>query len=249
MKYTDDRKKFKLQMEQNSLKLGKSKINLKKSIEILTLFDKNYYSYIWSWLGMPIIQQPSEILVNQEIIFNYKPDVVIESGVARGGSVIFYSSILNFLKKKYQVIGVDIGLRDHNRKAIFSHKMSKNIKIFDGSSIDIKIFQKIQKICKNKKVIVILDSDHSKKHVLEELNLYSQLIKKNGYIVVADTILGFLNKKQTPTKVSKILYRGNEPYSALKEFLKKNKNFVIDKKLNGKLLISQNFNGYIKKIK
>ena len=174
---------------------------------------------------------------------------MIETGVARGGSVIFYSSILNFFKKKYKVIGVDIGLRDHNRKAIFNHKMSKNIKIFDGSSVDIKIFRKIQKICKNKKVIVILDSDHSKKHVLEELNLYSQLIKKNGYIVVADTILGFLNKKQTPTKVSKILYRGNEPYAALKEFLKKNKNFTIDKKLNGKLLISQNFNGYIKKIK
>ena len=95
MKYIDDRNKFKLQMEQNSFKLGKSKINLKKLIEILTLFDKNYYSYIWSWLGMPIIQQPSEILVNQEIIFNYKPDVVIETGVARGGSVIFYSSIIS----------------------------------------------------------------------------------------------------------------------------------------------------------
>lgn len=249
MKYFDDRKKFKLQMEQNSFKLGKSKINLKKSIEVLTLLDKGYYNYIWSWLGVPIIQQPSEILVNQEIMFNYKPDVVIETGVARGGSVIFYSSILNLIKNKYKVIGIDIELRGHNRKAIFNHKMSKNIKIFDGSSVDTKIFQKIEKLCKNKKVIVILDSDHSKKHVLEELNLYSKLIKKNGYLVVADTILGFLNKKQTPKIRSKVLYRGNEPYAALKEFLKSNKNFIIDKKLNGKLLISQNFNGYIKKIK
>lgn len=249
IKIKDDRKIFKSIMESNSLKLGLSKKNLKKSIEILTLLDQHYYSYIWSWMGLPIIQLPSETMVNQEIIYKYQPDVIVETGVARGGSVLFYSTILNMIKKKYKVIGIDIALRKYNRKAIFQHRMSKNICILDGSSTDSEIFKKVKKLCKNKKVIVILDGDHSKKHVAEELRLYSQLIKKNGYIVAADTILGFLNKKQTPTKVSQVLYKGNEPYSAVKEFLKKNKDFKIDKALNGKLLISQNYSGYIKKIK
>ena len=246
----DDRKKFKKTTKSFCLKLGKSKKILKKSINFLTELDKFNYSYLWTWAGVPIIQLPSEILVNQEIIFRTKPNIIIETGVARGGSILFYASILSLIHKKYKVIGIDNDLRPHNKKSIFNNPLSNKIKIIEGSSIEKKVLQKIlKKIDKRDKVMVILDSNHSKKHVLQECKLYSKIVTKNCYLVVADTILGFFNKKQTPKKRSSIWHKGNEPFAAVKDFLKINKNYIIDKELNGKLIFSSSFNGYLKKIK
>ena len=127
---------------------------------------------------------------------------------------------------------------------------SKSIKIIDGSSTEKKTFLKIKKLIdKNSKVLVILDSDHSKKHVYNECKLYSTLVTKNSYLIVADTMLGFMKKNQTPKKRSAVWYKGNEPMSAAKKFLKENKNFKIDKNLNGKLIFSSSYNGYLKKIR
>lgn len=246
----DDRKKFLKNIFIQSSNLGKNKKILKKSLNFINQINYYDYSYLWTWFGVPIIQNPSEILVNQEIIFKIKPDVIIETGIARGGSLIFYASILSLLKKKFRVIGVDINLRNHNRDSLNKSKFSKSIKIIDGSSTEEKTFLKIKKLVNKKsKVLVILDSDHGKKHVYNECKLYSTLVTKNSYLIVADTILGFMNKNQTPKKTSKIWYKGNEPMSAVNEFLKKNKNFKIDKSLNGKLIFSSSYNGYLKKIK
>ena len=245
----DDRKKFNRNSVKSSLKLGKSRSILKKSIKFLCDLDKFNYSYLWTWGGVPIIQLPSEILVNQEIIFRTKPNIIIETGVARGGSLLFYSSLLRFMYKNYKVIGIDNDLRPYNRKSIFKSSLSKNVSIVNGSSIDIKTINKVKKkISKKDKVMVILDSNHSKKHVLEECRSYSKIVSKHCYLVVADTILGYFNKKQTPKKRSHIWYKGNEPYSAVKEFLKINKNFKIDEKLNGKLIFSSSFNGYLRRL-
>jgi len=246
----DDRKKFLNNIYNQSTKLGKNKKILKESLNFATKVDFYDYSYLWTWFGLPIIQNPTEILVNQEIIFKIKPDVIIETGIARGGSLIFYASILILLKKKFKVIGVDIDLRKHNRDSLIKSKFSKSIKIINGSSTEKKTFVKIKnQIKKNSKVLVILDSDHSKKHVYEECKLYSSLVSKNSYLIVADTILGFMDKNQTPKKRSNIWYKGNEPMSAAKKFLKENSNFQIDKSLNGKLIFSSSYNGYLKKIK
>ena len=246
----DDRKKFLKNIDAKSARLGKNKKILNESINFINQVNFYDYLYLWTWLGVPIIQNPTEILVNQEIIFKIKPDVIIETGIARGGSLIFYASILSLLKKKFKVIGVDIDLRKHNRNSLNKSKFSKSIKIIDGSSTEKKTFLKIKKLInKNSKVLVILDSDHSKNHVYEECKLYSTLVSKNSYLIVADTILGFMNKNQTPKKRSNIWYKGNEPMSAAKKFLKENKNFQIDKSLNGKLIFSSSYNGYLKKIK
>ena len=246
----DDRKKFLKNIKSKSLSLGKNSQILKKSMNFLVEVDKYDYSYLWTWFGVPIIQLPSDIIVAQEIIYKLKPDIIIETGIARGGSLIFYASILSMIKKKFKVIGVDINLHKHNRDSINKSKFCKFIKIIDGSSVDKKVFLKIKGIIKKKsKVLVILDSDHSKNHVYEECKLYSSLVSKNSYLIVADTILGFMNKNQTPKKRSKIWYKNNEPMSAANKFLRENKDFKIDKTLNGKLIFSSSFNGYLKKIR
>lgn len=247
---TDDRKKFIRNINIKSTKLGENKKILDASISLINRLNFYDYPYLWTWFGVPIIQKPTEIFVNQEIIFKLKPDVIIETGVARGGSLIFYASILSLLKKKFQVIGIDIDLRKHNRESLNKSKFSNSIKIIDGSSIESKTFLKVQKLIKKKnRVLVILDSNHSKEHVYEECKLYSTVVTKNSYLIVADTILGFMNKKQTPKKTSKIYYKGNEPMSAVKKFLKEYKNFKIDKTLNGKLIFSSSYNGYLKKVR
>ncbi len=246
----DDRKKFQRETNLQSYKLGKNKKILNESIKFIKTLDYYDYSYLWTWFGLPIIQNPAEILVNQEIIFKTKPDVIVETGIARGGSLVFYASILSLLKKKFKIIGIDINLRRHNRDNIKKSRYSKSIKIINGSSTDNKTFFKIKKlISKNSKVLVILDSDHSKKHVYDECRLYSSLVTKNSYLIVADTMLGFMKKNQTPKKRSSIWYKGNEPMSAAKNFLKENKNFKIDKSLNGKLIFSSSYNGYLKRIR
>lgn len=211
------------------------------------------YSYNFNWLGRPIIQYPQDIIALQEIIWNVKPDLIIETGIARGGSLIFSSSMLTLLntfeskKKNRKVIGIDIDIRKHNKKALKKHPFSKNIKMIEGSSIDLKILEKVKKISKNfKKILVCLDSNHSHEHVYEELNLYSPLVSKNSYCVVFDTIVEDLPKnfiKNRPWN------KGNNPKTAIKKFLKNNKNFKIDNEYNNKLLISMNPDGYLKKFK
>jgi len=246
----DDRKKFLKNIKSKSLSLGKNSQILKKSMNFLVEVDKYDYTYLWEWFGVPIIQLPSDMLVAQEIIFKTKPDVIIETGVARGGSLIFYASILKLIKKKFRIIGVDIDLRAHNKKSILSSKFKKYIKLIEGSSVSSETINKVKKyIFKKSKVMVILDSNHQKEHVLKECNLYGNLVTKKNYMVVADSTIGFLNKNQIPKKRSVILNIKDNPYSALKTFLKKNDKFKIDKELNGKLIFSSNFNGYLKKTK
>lgn len=245
----DDRKKFLKSSIKNSILLGKNKKILKKSCELFNNVDKYNYCYLWTWLGIPIIQMPADIMVTQEIIFQSKPDVIIETGVARGGSLIFYASMLHLIKKKFSVVGIDVNIKPHNKKAVLNNKLSENIYLIEGSSTDKKVLKKVEKLVRNRKTLVILDSDHSKEHVLNECNQYSRFVKKNGYLVVADTLLGRLNPKQTPKKRSQILFKGNEPLAAVNEFLKNNRRFKKDKSLDGKLIFSSSHGGYLKKIK
>jgi len=246
----DDRKKFLNNVIIKSRKLGNNKKIFKKSLNFIHDVDKYDYSYLWTWLGVPIIQLPSDVMVAQELIFKVKPDIIIETGVARGGSLLFYASILKLIKKKFKVIGIDIDIRAHNRKSIESSFLSKNIKLLEGSSTDYLILKKVKNcINKNDKVMIILDSNHTKEHVLKECNMYENLVSKNSYLIVADTIVGYLDNKQIPKKRSIILKKGNEPASAVKDFLKINNKYKIDKNLNGKLIFSSNFNGYLKKVR
>ena len=214
----------------------------------------NKYSYNFNWLGVPVIQLPQDLIVIQELIFNTKPDLIIETGVARAGSLIFYSSILSMIHKKYRVIGIDIDIRAHAKKVLKFHKYSKNITTFQGSSNDPKILLKIGNIAKKyKKVLVCLDSDHTHPHVLKELGNYSKFVSKNSYLIVFDTTQGSFDDK-TIKKISQIYQykpwgKKSNPLTAVKEFLSRNSNFIVDEDPFKKTLISNCYSGFLKKIK
>ena len=207
------------------------------------------YSYHFSWLGLPIIQFPQDIIALQEIIWRIKPDLIIETGIARGGSLIFSASILQLLGKG-NVLGIDIQIRKENMKKILEHPLSKRIKMIEGSSIDENVIKKVHKISeKNKKILLVLDSNHSHSHVLSELKAYSKLVKKGSYIIVFDTRI-----EDIPKKYSKILMKGNwskkdNPKTAVYEFLKQNKRFKIDNAIEDKLLITVAPDGFLRCIK
>src|SRR5215203_93716 len=146
--------------------------------------NKAQYSYNFSWMGRPIIQYPQDMIAMQELIWNIKPDLIIETGIAHGGSLIYYASILELMGKG-EVLGIDIDIRDHNRKEIEAHPMAKRIKMIQGSAIDLGIVEQVKRHAKGKKtVMVALDSNHTHAHVLEELKHYSGLTTVGSYCVV-----------------------------------------------------------------
>lgn len=222
-------------------------INLKNAAEQFNIeSNKAQYSYNFSWMGRPIIQYPQDILAMQEIIWEIKPDIIIETGVAHGGSVIYYASLLELIGKG-EVVGIDVDIRQHNRNAIENHQMIKRINLIEGSSISEQTIQQVKKLLEGKqKVIVVLDSNHTHDHVLEELKLYAPLVSVGSYIVVFDTIVEDLPDNYLP---GRLWSKGNNPKTAVHEFLKNNNEFEIDTTLNNKLLVSVAPDGYLKRVK
>jgi cephalosporin hydroxylase len=187
-----------------------------------------------------------EILIVQELIWEIKPDLVIETGIARGGSLIFTASILELIGKG-NIIGIDVDIRKHNREEIEKHPMFKRIKMIEGSSIDKKIVKKIFKLAeRKKKILVLLDSSHTHSHVLEELKSYSPLVNKGSYVVVFDTVLEDMPKNSFPNRPWD---KGDNPKTAVKEFVKKSNRFKIDIDIERKLMITSNPSGFLKCVK
>jgi cephalosporin hydroxylase len=205
---------------------------------------ENKLSYEIDWLGMPVIQTPEDLILMQELIFKLKPDVIVETGIAHGGSLIYYASLLELLGKG-KVIGIDIDIKEHNRKVIESHPLFERIEMIQGSSTSPEIVDETKKrISENSKVLVCLDSDHTKNHVLKELELYNELVSTGSYIVVFDTNTSELAELGTCDRK----YIDNGPMEAVEEFLQNNDNFEIDKSYN-KLYISYSQNGYLRRIR
>ncbi|MDD4979812.1 MAG: CmcI family methyltransferase [Candidatus Omnitrophica bacterium] len=216
----------------------------KAALEWLKASTKNKIDYEVEWFGIPVIQTPADMVLMQELIFKAKPDFVIETGIAHGGGLIFYASLLELLGKG-RVIGIDIDFRKHNRKVIEAHPLFKRIKIIQGDSTSDEVMEAIRVFVKKEsRAIVCLDSNHHRKHVLKELLLYKQFVNVGSYIVVFDTITSTLVK----SGVCGENYRKNGPMEAISDFLKKNRDFIIDKDFN-KLYISTSPNGYLKRIK
>jgi len=205
---------------------------------------KHKYSYNFTWLGRPIIQYPQDMVAMQEIIWQVKPDLIIETGIAHGGSLIFYASILELVGDGGQVLGIDIDIREHNRVEIEKHPMFKRITMIEGSSLDKDIAKQVHDFAKDKKqILVVLDSMHTHDHVLKELKFYSPLVTKGSYLVVFDTIIEDMPEDFFPDRP---WGKGNNPKTAVWEFLKNNKRFEIDKMLENKLLITVAPAGYLK---
>jgi len=238
-------KQFELEREKNIKKLSQNKKLKKLALEFFINSWKYKYSYSFNWLGRPIIQIPQDIVALQEIIWEVKPDLIIETGIAHGGGLIFYASMLELIGKG-EVLGIDIDIRKHNRKEIEKHKMFKRIKMIEGSSVDKKVIKKVANIVKkHKKVMVCLDSLHTHEHVLKELNLYSKFVSPGTYLVVFDTIIEYLPKGFFGNKPWD---KGNSPATAIKAFLKKNKNFIINRDIGNKLVITSTPGGFLKKL-
>ncbi|MEK7991474.1 MAG: cephalosporin hydroxylase family protein [Thiotrichaceae bacterium] len=205
------------------------------------------YSYNFKWLGRPIIQYPQDIMAMQELIWEIQPDLIIETGIAHGGSLIFYASMLELLGNGGQVLGIDIDIRSHNRIEIEKHPMYKHITMLEGSSIDEKIIKQVYAFAKDKqRIMVTLDSNHTHEHVLKELQAYAPLVTKDSYLVVFDTIVEDMPEDFFPDRPWE---KGNNPKTAVWEFLKNNDRFEIDKTIETKLLITVAPDGYLKCIK
>jgi cephalosporin hydroxylase len=182
------------------------------------------YPYTFTWLGRPIIQLPEDMVRAQEVIFAVKPDVLVETGVAHGGSLIYYASLFRMLGKG-RVIGVDIEIRPHNRKAIEEHPLSSSITLIDGSSTDHAVVDKVRaKIRAGEKVMVVLDSNHTKAHVAAELEKYAPFVTKGSYIVATDGIMEDLY--DVPRGAAK--WKTDNPSAAAREFAAKHKEFVLE---------------------
>ena len=182
------------------------------------------YSYTFTWQGRPIIQLPEDLLRLQEVIYTVKPDVIIETGVAHGGSLIFYASLCKVMENG-RVIGIDVEIRPHNRKAIEAHPLFPFITLIEGSSVDPATITAVKAQVKpGEKVLVLLDSCHSKEHVLAELNAYSTLVTKGSYIVVMD---GIMEQVAGAPRTQKD-WAWNNPKQAAIEFVQKHPDFAIE---------------------
>jgi cephalosporin hydroxylase len=183
---------------------------------------KHVYSF--TWMGRTIIQLPEDMVRTQELIYNLKPDVIVETGVAHGGSLIFYASLCKLLGKG-KVVGIDIEIRPHNRVAIESHELFNYISLIEGSSIDDKIINEVASHIKpDDVVLVLLDSNHTYEHVLSELKLYSKFVTKGSYIVATDGIM----EKVVGAPRSNPDWGTNNPKQAAIQFVKENQEFVIE---------------------
>ena len=210
------------------------------------------YSYNFSWLGRPIIQYPQDIVAMQELLWSVQPDLVIETGIAHGGSLIFSASMLELNAacggpKNAQVLGVDIDIRAHNRAAIEAHPLSGRIKMIQGSSIAREVVEEVKAVAAaRQRVVVCLDSNHTHDHVLAELEAYAHLTTVGSYCVVFDTVV-----EELPAEffADRPWGPGNNPRTAVREFLKRHPEFEIDKRIDNKLLISVAPDGYLKRIR
>lgn len=219
------------------------------------------YSYNFSWLGRPIIQYPQDMVAMQEIIWQVRPDLIIETGIARGGSLIFYASMLalldlaeaaesgetlNSTSPTRKVVGIDIEIRPENRAAIEGHPMYSRIYMLESSSIEKDTISKVHAIASDyQKILVCLDSNHTHDHVMAELEGYAGLVSVGSYCVVFDTIIEDLPDDQYSDRPWGI---GNNPKTAVRDFLDANQEFEIDKSIQDKLLITVAQSGYLKRI-
>ncbi len=209
------------------------------------------YSYNFSWMGRPIIQYPQDMIAMQEIIWAVKPDLIIETGIAHGGSLVYYASLLELIaicgEGDGQILGIDIDIRQHNRIAIEAHPMKKRITMIEGSSIAPEVIEQVREYALGKQTILVsLDSNHTHDHVLAELEAYAQLVTVGSYCVVFDTVVEDMPEDSFPDRP---WGKGNNPKTAVWEYLKSHPEFEIDKSIEHKLLITVAPDGYLKRIR
>lgn len=216
-----------------------------KSIDWMVHADRYKYTYNFTWMGRPIIKFPNDMVAQQEIVWRTRPDLIIETGIAHGGSIIFSASLLELMGHGH-VVGIDVDIRAHNRAEIEKHPMAKRITMIEGGSTDPGVFERVKKLAHGaSSVMVILDSNHTHQHVYDELKLYADLVTVGNYVILPDTFIEFFPKgyyaSNRPWDV------GNNPYTAMKQFMAERSDFEIDPEPVNKSLITESFDGYLRR--
>jgi len=211
----------------------------------------NGYTYVWDWMGLPVIQYPNDLLLMQEVIWKVRPTVIIETGVARGGSLAFYASMLKLIGGQ-QVIGIDNLIHKHNRDAIEQHELYEFITLIEGDSASADTTNEVrQLISESDKVLVVLDSDHTHTHVLNELKALSQLVSVDSYCVVFDTTCDQLTTPQfealQPSYVRSDWSPTRNPGTAVNKFLEGQSDFIREEHWHQKALITNCWNGFLRR--
>ncbi|MEN3943130.1 CmcI family methyltransferase [Prosthecobacter sp. SYSU 5D2] len=220
----------------------------RKSLEWMLHADHYKYNYNFTWMGRPVIKFPGDMIVQQELMWKLKPDLVIETGIAHGGSLVFSASMMEMMGYEGEVVGIDIDIRPHNREALEAHPLMKRITMYEGSSVDTKIVEKVRQHTVGKRcVMVILDSLHSHEHVYQELRAYGEMVTLGSYCLVTDTYVEFFPKghfsHNRPWDV------GNNPYTGMKQYLSETDLFTTDPVPDRKAVITENTEGYLLRIK
>ncbi len=253
---------FSEEVKENVRQLGASSELEGKSIDWMqAVCAEGNYLYNFSWLGRPIIQYPQDIYAVQELIWRVKPDLVIETGIAHGGSLMLSASLLALLdlaeacamdvtlnprESHRKVLGIDIDIRSHNRKAIEAHPLASRIQMLEGSSISCDMVDRVQEIAENyERVMVFLDSSHTHDHVMSELNAYAQLVSIGSYCVVFDTLIEDLPTGSFPNRPWD---KGDNPRTAVEAFLNTTDSFVVDEMMADKLQVTVAPGGFLKRV-
>lgn len=254
----DDRQEFRKQSIEEIARQGRDK----KLSEITNAWTeatiRHKYSYHFEWMGRPIIQNPQDMIAMQQIIWNVKPDLIIETGIARGGSLVFGASMLELISQSGgpengTILGIDIDIRSHNRTEIEKHPMAGRIKMLEGSSISDEISRQVHEIAADHdKILVVLDSNHTHEHVLKELELYAPLTSVGSYCVVFDTIV---NDLPDDLNQDRPWSKARNPKTAVHEYLEQlegmppgSPEFVIDKEVENRILITYAPDGYLRRV-
>lgn len=217
----------------------------RRGIDFVERSGRHRYCYNFDWMGLPVIQFPQDLIALQEIIWRIRPDLIIETGIARGGSLVFYASMLELIGGEGRVLGIDHDIRPHNRSAIESHPHARRVILREGSSLADDVIADATAMAERvRTVMVILDSDHTHSHVLEELRHYASLVTINSYLVVLDTVIDdmppgyFIDRPWGP---------GNNPRTAVQAFLAETNEFEIDADYDNKLLVTSAPGGYLRR--
>jgi cephalosporin hydroxylase len=243
---TDDRAEFDHQKRVSAADMAADPDLAVAARDLFAASDRYGYSYMWSWLGVPIIQIPTDVMVLQELIWAERPQVIIETGVARGGSVIFFASMLQLIGEG-RVIAIDIDIRPHNRSSIEEHPVAGRVTLIEGSSVAPDVVERVAGLVDGAdRVMVVLDSDHSHSHVAAELNAYAPLVSPGQYLVVADTIVDDIPEQSHRPRP---WGPGNNPRSAMDAFLETHPEFAPDPFTNAKLLLTSSPGGYLRRLR
>src|SRR4051812_3205177 len=243
----DDRAAFEAQRREAAARLAADDRLAADALELNIAADRHDWSYQWSWLGLPVIQMPSDIVALQEVIWETKPQLVIETGIARGGSLVLTASILELLGEG-QVLGIDIDIRAHNREAIEAHPLAHRVRMLEASSVDQAVVAEARRAADSvERVMVILDSNHTHAHVLAELRAYAELVTVAQFLIVADTFVEQIPPQRH--RPERPWGPGDNPATALRAWLDEADGFEPDPFINGKLLLTASPGGYLRRIR